>query len=121
MNVERWSPFLKTKKLIEEVRLFSLPLAGEYQIVLRCGGKSKRKLPRCWRWAKIGLVQNPLASFAFCSVETKQKEAVFPRILHRWSHAKILFISLLNSTEDVKRVVKKKYILDVVFVVEKNF
>ena len=31
------------------------------------------------------------------------------------------FISLLNSTKDVKRVIKKIYILDVVFVVKNAF
>ena len=33
----------------------------------------------------------------------------------------IFFILLLNSTKDVKRVVKKIYILDIVFVVKNAF
>ena len=73
MNVERWSPFLKTEAARGSA-FVSLPLAGEHQIVQRCGGKSKRKLPRCWPWAKICLVQNFLCliRLLFCRNKAKR-------------------------------------------------
>ena len=73
MNVERWNPFFK-READRGGAFISLSLAGERQIVQRCGGKSKRKLPRCWRWAKIGLVQNLhcLIHLLFCRNKAKR-------------------------------------------------
>ena len=87
MNVENWSPFLKNEKLIEAVRLFPCLWQVNTKSYKDAVAKATENSQVAGVGQKLALSRISFASSAFCSVETKQKEAVFPRILHSWCHS----------------------------------
>ena len=80
---------LKDEKLIEAVHLF--PCLGQVNTksYKDAVAKANQNSHVAAVGQKLALSRTFFASSAFCSVETKQKEAVFPRI-HRWSHSSAL-------------------------------
>ena len=77
---------LKNEKLIEAVHLFPCLWQVNTKSYKDAVAKAKENSHVAGVGQKFAFSRTSFASSTFCSVETKQKEAVFPRILHRWSH-----------------------------------
>ena len=73
---------IKNDKLIEAVRLFPCLWQVNTKSYKDAVAKANKNSHVASVRQKLALFRTSFASFAFCSVETKQKEAVFPRILH---------------------------------------
>ena len=98
MDIERWSPF-KNEKLIEAVRLFPCLWQVNTKSYKDAVAKANENSHVAGVGQKFALSRTSFALSAFCSVETKQKEAVFPRIFHRWSHSSSLFFFFTVTTK----------------------
>ena len=81
---------LKIEKLLEAVRLFPCLWQVNTKSYKDAVAKANENSHVAGVGQKFALSRTSFASSAFCSVETKPKEAVFPRILHHWSHSSSL-------------------------------
>ena len=81
---------LKNAKLLEAVRLFPCLWQVNTKSYKDAVAKANENSHVAGVGQKFALSSTSFASSTFCSVETKQKEAVFPHILHHWSHSSSL-------------------------------
>ena len=97
---------LKNEKLIKVVRLFPCLWQVNTKSYKDAVANANENSHVAGVGQKLALSRSSFASFAFCSVETKQKEAVFPRILHRWSHSSSLppFLIFINYARALRLI-----------------